>query len=122
MKNSASGPMKPGVGDAGALQIIHRLAGDVARVADVVLPRDRVLHVADHAQRRDLRERIEERRLGLRHQQHVALVDRLPAADAGAVEAEALFEYFFREFGHRHGKVLPLSGEVAELRSTIATF
>jgi hypothetical protein len=40
-------------------------------------------------------ERIDERRLGLRQDEHVALVDRLPAADAGAVEAEAVFEDVF---------------------------
>ena len=41
------------------------------------------------------------RRVGLRHDEHVALVDRLPAADAGAVEAEAVFEHVFVELARR---------------------
>ena len=49
-----------GVGDAGALQIVHRLAGHIARIAGIVLPRDRILHVTDHHERGDHRERIDE--------------------------------------------------------------
>ena len=108
------GADEAGVGDAGALQVIHRLAGDVARIARVVFARDRVLHVADHAERRDLGERIDERGVGLRQEEHVALVDRLPAADAGAVEAEAVFEDFFIELGDGDREVLPDAGEVHE--------
>ena len=42
------------------------------------------------------------------------LVDRLPAADAGAVEAEAVFEDVFVELVGRDGEVLPQAGEVHE--------
>ena len=108
------GADEAGVGDAGALQIVDRLAGDVARIARVVFARDRVLHVADDAERGDHGERIDERRIGLRQQQHVALVDRLPAADAGAVEAEAVFKRFFFELRNGNREVLPDAGEVHE--------
>ena len=108
------GADEAGVGDAGALQVVDRLAGDVARIARVILARDRVLHVADHAERGDLGERIDERRVGLRQEEHVALVDRLPAADAGAVEAEAFFEDFFFELLDGDREVLPDAGEVHE--------
>ena len=108
------GADEAGVGHAGALQVVDRLAGDVARIARVVFARDRVLHVADHAERGDHGERIDERGVGLRQEEHVALVDRLPAADAGAVEAEAVFEHFFIELRDGDGEVLPDAGEVHE--------
>ncbi len=47
-------------------------------------------------------------------QEHVALVDRLPAADAGAVEAEAFFEDFFFELRYGNREVLPDAREVHE--------
>ena len=53
-------------------------------------------------------------RLRLRHHQHVALVDRLPAADAGAVEAQAVLEDVLVELVDRNGEVLPQPGEVHE--------
>ena len=54
------------VGDAGRLHVVDGLAGDVARIARVVLLGERVLDVADHGQRRVLAERIEEGGLRLR--------------------------------------------------------
>ena len=101
-----------GVGDAGALQVVDRLAGDVARIARVVFAGDRILHVADHAERGDFGERVDERGVGLRQEQHVAFVDRLPAADARAVEAEAFFEDFLFELADGNREVLPKSGEI----------
>ena len=59
-------------------------------------------------------ERIDERRVGLRHEEHVALVDRLPAADAGAVEAQAVFEDVFVELVDGDREVLPDAGEIHE--------
>ena len=59
-------------------------------------------------------ERIEEGRLGLRHDEHVALVDRLPAADAGAVEAQAVFEHVFVELVDGDREVLPQAGKIHE--------
>ena len=48
-----------------------------------------------------------DRGVGLRHQQHVALGDPLPAADRRAVEAEALVERLFAERTKRQRHVLP---------------
>ena len=103
------------VRDAGALHVVDGLAGDVPRVARVVLLGQRVLDVADHRQRDVLAERVDEQRVRLRHEQHVRLVDRLPAADAGAVEADAVLEdaSSSSDFG-RDGEVLPEAGEVHE--------
>ena len=96
------------------LQVVHGLAGDVAGIAAVVFPGDRVLDVADHRQRGDLAEWVERGGLRLRHHQHVALVDRLPAADAGAVEAQAVLEDVLVELVDGNGEVLPNAGEVHE--------
>ena len=74
------------IGQPGVPHVADGLAGDVARVAGVVLLGDRVLDVADHRQGRLRRERVDQRRLGLRDDQQVGLVDRPPADDARAVE------------------------------------
>ena len=59
-------------------------------------------------------EGIEHGGLGLRHEEHVALVDRLPAANAGAVEAQAVLEDVFVQLVHRNREVLPDAREVHE--------
>ena len=61
-----------------------------------------------------MHERIDLGGVGNRHQQHVRLVDRLPAADAAAVEAEAMFEAFEGQFADGHRGVLPQPGEIHE--------
>ena len=95
------------IADAGALQIVHRFAGDIPRVARVVFPRDRVLYVADHRQRGERAKRIDRRRFGLGHDEHVALVDRLPTANAGAVEAQAFLEHVLGQLIDGNRKMLP---------------
>ena len=80
------------VADAAVLQIQLGLARDPARIAIIVLARDRIHDVADHNQGRNLVERIHERRGRVRNQQHVALVDRRPAADARSIHAETVLE------------------------------
>ena len=59
-------------------------------------------------------EGIEKGGLGLGHDEHVALVDRLPAADARAVEAQAVFEHVLVQLADRNGEVLPQAGEIHE--------
>ena len=61
-----------------------------------------------------LAERVDEERVRLRDEQHVGLVDRLPAADARAVEADAVLEDVLVEHLGRDGEVLPQAGEVHE--------
>src|SRR6476660_3923312 len=96
------------------LEIVRGLGGDVPRVAAVRLAGYRVLDVADQHQRWRHSERIEKRRLRLRHHEHVAFVNALPAADAGAVETEPLFEHAFIELANGNGEVLPGSEQIAE--------
>ena len=51
-------------------------------------------------------------RLG--NHEHVAFVDRLPAADAGAVKAQTFLEDILVQLVHGNREVLPDSGEVHE--------
>ena len=74
------------IGQPRVPHVADGLAGDVARVAGVILVGDRILDVADHRQGRLRRERIDQRRLGLGDDQQIGLVDRAPAHDARAVE------------------------------------
>ena len=96
------------------LQVGLGLAGDIARVAGIVLAGDRIADIADHHEGLRLQEGIDEGRVGHGLDEHVALVDRLPAPDARAVEAEALLEGVLVDLVGRHGKMLPLPGEVHE--------
>ena len=102
-----------GVGEAAVLQVHLGFLGDPARVALVVLARDGIDHVAGHHQRRDFGERIHERGGRIGNQQHVALIDRRPAADA-TVQAEAFFEGLFVQLADGIGDVLLQAGQIGE--------
>ncbi len=80
------------VGNAAILQVELGLLGDPARVALVALLGDGILDIAIHDDRRHFGERVHKRGGGIRDEQHVAFMDCRPAADAGAIHAEALFE------------------------------
>ena len=84
------------VGDAGRGQVLLRLLRHRARVAAIGLAGLRLEAVAEEDDRGLRRERIEHRGFAVRHQQHVALVDRLPAGDRGAVEHDALGQHVGR--------------------------
>ena len=100
--------------DAARIEVLLGLARDAARVAAVVLLGHRVAHVADQHQRLVRAERVEERGLLVRHQQHVGGVDLLEAADRGAVEAEALVDRFGVDRPGGERGVLPHPGQVGE--------
>ena len=58
--------------------------------------------------------RVDRRRVRVRHEEHVALVDRLEPANAGAVEPEALGEAIHLELSERQTEVLPRTREIDE--------
>src|SRR5690606_15795891 len=95
------------------------LASHVTRIARIVLASDGILHVADHHNRLELGERIDEGRVGLRQEQHVALVNRLPATNARAVEPEAILEQVLGELGNGDAEMLPYARKIhkAEIRA-----
>ena len=102
------------VADAGGLQIgLGALRGG-ARVARVHLAGRRLDDVAEQDHLRLGGERIHAGRLGVRHQDHVGLVDRLPAGDRGAVEHDAFLEDLGLDRGDVLRGVLPLAARVGE--------
>ena len=112
----ALGPHVGGVGDARLVEIGLGPLGHAARVALVLLVGERVGDLADQRERGCLGERVENRARRIGHQQHVRLRDALPAADRGAVEAEALVEGGLVERAQRQRHVLPAPEQVAELQ------
>ena len=108
------GPEKACVREAGVLQVQLGLLGDPARVALVMLARDRVDCVGDHDQRRRLAERIHDGSGRVGNEQHVAFVDGRPRTNAGAVEAVAFLEDLLVQFADRIRNVMPETGDVAK--------
>ena len=102
------------VSDARTLEVFLRLLGDEARVAAVGLAGDRVDHVADQEKCLVRENRIDRGRVRVGHEHHVALVDRLEAADAGPVESEAGDEAVLFELSDRQAEVLPCSRQIDE--------
>jgi hypothetical protein len=86
-----------GVGNAGIPQVGFGALGQRARVTRVGPQRARLDHVADQAERRGGAKGVHHGRCGVRHEQHVALVDLLKAADAGPIEAYARMEQILVE-------------------------
>src|ERR1051325_3945095 len=60
---------------------LKRYSRDSRYVARIPLERHGVFHIADDVQGRHRGERIDEDRVGIQNEQHVALVDRLEASD-----------------------------------------
>ncbi len=108
------GTEERGVADAGALEMGLGMLGDRARVAAVVLAGQRLQHVADDDQRGLRGEGIERRGGEVGQQQHVGLVDRLPAGDRRAVEHDALGQQILVDGLDRLGEVLPFAPRVGE--------
>src|SRR5260370_13552727 len=102
------------VGDARPLQVVLRFLRDEARVAAVWLARDRVDDVTDQEQRLVRQYRIDGRGVRVRDEEHVALVDRLEAADAGPVESKAAREAVLFELADRQAEMLPRARQIDE--------
>ena len=94
--------------------MLFRFFGDEATVAAVRLTRDRVDDVADQKQRLVGKDRVDRRRIGVGDEQHVALVDRLEAANARAVESKTLAETVLFQLSQREAEVLPRTRQVDE--------
>ena len=116
------GPEVGRVSQARILEVHLGLLGDVAGIAFVFLAGERIEDVAEHHKRRDLRERIEERRRRIRDEQHVAFIDRRPAADGTAVDAEAGFEAAFVQLIDGITDVVGEAGDVGKAEIHLADF
>ena len=102
------------VADAGRLQVSLGLLGDAARIAIVGRARGRLQNVAadDHGGRRE--EGVHASGRGVRHEDHVGFVDRLPASDRRTVEHRAFREDFLVNERNVERDVLPLSARIGE--------
>src|SRR5467141_113128 len=105
---------KTRVGDSSRAKVRLGFCGDIPAVPRIPLLRDRVLHVANDVQRGNRGERIDERRIRIGEQQHVAFVNPLEAPDARAVESDTRREGTFVEFIPGNREMLPLTQHVAE--------
>ncbi len=100
--------------DAGALQVVLGLLGDVPGVAGVPLPRHGIPHATDHAQRGYLEDRVDESCLRIREEQHVAFLDLLITPDARPIEPESISEHIIRDFSRWEREMLPDPGKIDE--------
>src|SRR3546814_10512554 len=81
------------VADAAGLQVLAGKHGGRARVAIVELAADRVDDIAEQDELRTVAEGIHDRGAEIGPQDHVGLVDGLPAGDRGAVEQDRSEEH-----------------------------
>jgi hypothetical protein len=107
-------PEKCLVGDPGRLEVCLGALGERARIALVALHRRRLDDVAAQVERGLLEERVEDRGRRVRHQDHVGLLDALPAGDRRTVEALAVLEERIVHDTGRDGHVLFLALGVRE--------
>ncbi len=103
------------VGNPRGAQVGFRFLGDIARVTCVAFACDRVHHIADEADGGNLGERVYEDGGRVGHQEHIGQVNRLKAANGGAVEPDAFLEKVFREQFGREREVVPHAEQVGEL-------
>ena len=103
------------VANPGGGKVLFRFPSDAARVAAVALARDRIHDVADQRERGLGEEGVHFCGGEVRDHLHVAGVNRLPAADAGAVEHAPVFQHVLAKVGHGEHDVLPGAEEVNEL-------
>jgi hypothetical protein len=75
-----------GIADAGGLEVFLGALGDGARIALVALHGHGLDDVAAQDHGGVVREGVQDRRAVVRHQDHVGLVDALPAGDRRTVE------------------------------------
>ncbi len=108
------GAEQSGISRAGGRQIHLRLLGDITRIPVVALLRHGIDDVRDQHQRGYFGEGIHYEPVGVRDQQHVALVDRRPAADRRPIHAEAVFEGRFLKLLYGIRNVVPQSRKIGE--------
>ena len=109
-------PEVGGVRYPGGDQVVLGLLGHVAGITGIRLPGDRVPDETVHVERLVLAEGVDHGRVGIRHQQHVGLLDLLEAADRRAVEPGTLLEALQGELVRRQRVVLHQAGQVGEAK------
>jgi hypothetical protein len=103
-----------GIADPGLLQIGFGAGRGGARVAAVKLAGRRLDDVAEQDQHRRRAERVDIGGVEIGLQDHVRLVDRLPAGDRASVEHEAVGELVLVDDPEHHRQMLPLALGIGE--------
>jgi hypothetical protein len=110
------------VTDARGLEVLLGAQGHGARIALVALHRGRLDDVAAQDHGRVVGERVQHRGAVIGHEDHVRLVDALPAGDGGAVEHLAAVEEVLVDLARGNGDVLFLAAAVGEAQVYPARF
>ena len=105
-----------GVSQAGACQVIDGLLGQGTGAALIGLAAAGLLNRADQTEGFFAIERIHPGRAGIGNHRHVGFVDRLPAADGGAVECQAFGEGFLFNEVLVHSQVLPFAMDIGKFQ------
>ena len=102
------------VGDSGGLEIRFRALCQGTRVALVALHGHGFDDIAAQVNRRLFVERIDDGGGGVRHQNHVRLIDALPAGDRRTVEHLAVLEKTLVHQARRNGDVVLLANRIGK--------
>ena len=108
------GPNVGSIGDSAGLEIGFGAGRGGARITGVKLAGGGLDNVAEQDQHRGRAERIVIDGAQVRHEDHVAFVDRLPPGDRRAVEHEAVLEHVLVDCAGGHGQMLPFSLGIGE--------
>ena len=107
-------PERRDVAHARRNHIRFGLLGRAARIAPIGLAGGRLHDIANQDHRRLGAERIHHRARRIGHQDHVALIDRLPAGDRRAVEHETVAKHILVDGRNMLRRVLPFAARVGE--------
>ena len=103
-----------GVAHARGFEVGLGALGDGAGIAVVGFAVTGLEHIAGQHQGGLLEERVDEGRVGIRHQQHVGGFNALPTGDGGSVKGVAIGELVFVEGRQRHADVLLFATGIGE--------
>ena len=98
------------------------MLSESARMTTAEEARYRIDYIAGHHQRTNFPEGIHERGARVRDEQHVALVDSCPSADARSINAETLFKRVLGKLADGIGDVLLQTGQIREAQIHLAHF
>ena len=104
------------VGNSCALEVTFGLLGDIAGIAAITLASNGVEHVAGQTEGRNPEDRIDIGSFRICDQQHVAFMNQLKSANAGAIEADSLVKQVLVQVFHWQRKMLPDARQVHKLQ------